>query len=199
VGCLAEIAGALGVDGVALGDVARVGSGFQLNLKILSPQTGKRVASFSAQVKTEEELVGALTRAAEVMSRQVGSALGRPLSPLVTVVAPVAPAPSGGARRFWWAPAVVAVGGAVVCSVGLANAEASRVRLASGNFELTEAQKVFRDGDTARTVGFVGLGVGVAAVGTALGLFLFGAEAPVAPLATLSADGASLAVSGSFP
>src|SRR5438132_10875798 len=38
--CSAEIAGALGVDGIIRGDVARVGTAYQINIRVLSAKSG---------------------------------------------------------------------------------------------------------------------------------------------------------------
>ncbi len=193
--CLIEIAGAIGVDGIAMGDLARVSDGFRVNLRILSPKTGKRLASFSGKAKSEAELVTTLTRAAELMSRQLGDALGRPL-PLPE---PERAEPSGGSRRWWWIPAVVAVGGVAGGSLALAKAESTRGRLATESLPIGEAQSQLDSGKTARTLGYVGLGVGVAALGTAVGLLLFGSHATVTPAVSVQSGSASLSLVGTFP
>jgi hypothetical protein len=191
--CLIEIAGAIGVDAIAMGDLARVSDGYRVNLRLLSPKTGKRLASFSGQAKSEADLVTTLTRAAELMSRQLGDALNRPLPALERAE------PSGGSRRWWWIPAVVSAGGFAGGALGLAKAEATRGRLATESLPNGEAQSLLDSGKTARTLGYAGLGVGVAALGTAVGLLLFGSDATLTPVASVHSGGASLSLVGTLP
>lgn len=189
--CLIEIAGALGVDGIAMGDLARVSDGFQVNLRVLSPKTGKRLASFSGRARGEADLLAALSQAAELLSRQLGAALARPTAK--------ATAPSRGSRRWWWVPAFAGAGGLAGGSAALAMAESDRARLATGTLDAAEAQRVLSSGKTARALGYASLGVGAAALATAAGLLLFGSEPAVVPLASAHGGGVAFSFSGSFP
>src|SRR3954464_15436468 len=54
--CLAELAGALGVDGILSGSLARIGSGFTVTLRVLRATDGSELATASVRVKNEEEL-----------------------------------------------------------------------------------------------------------------------------------------------
>ncbi len=188
--CLIEIAGALGVDGIAMGDLARVGDGFQVNLRILSPKTGKRLASFSGRARGEVDLLATLSQAAELLSRQLGEALGR---------SKVKTALSGGSRRWWWLPAIAAAGGIAGGSAALAAAESDRARLATEALDAAEAQRLLSSGKTARALGYAGLCVGAAALATAAGLLLFGSEPAVVPLASARGGGAVFSLSGTLP
>ena len=76
--CLAEIAAALGVDGVMVGDLARVGSTFQMNLKVFDASNGKRLATSSSSAKSEEELLAKLTSAAQMMAQQLAKEVINP-------------------------------------------------------------------------------------------------------------------------
>lgn len=188
-GCLAEIANALGVDGIVLGDLARVGKKFQVNLKIIAAQSGRRLATFSASVETEAELVATVTRGAVELARDLRASLGQSTSSEV----------SPGARRWWWVPAAVAVGGIVLASVELSSAENARVQLLTGSFDSSSALQRLQSGQTARTLGFVGAGVATVALLTMAGLLIFGGDSPVAPTAWLSSTGAGLALTGVLP
>lgn len=196
--CLAEIAAALGVDGIALGDVARVGSGFQLNVKIVSSKTGKRLASFSTLAKSEDELLSQMSQASQVMARKLSEALGQALTPAAVGVSSTSP--SGGLRRWWWVPAIVGAGAGAGGAIGLASAETARVRLSSEQLEQGQAQQILDSGKTARVLGYVGVGVGVAALGTALGFLILGDDTPpVVPSASLQGGNPTVVLSGVFP
>ena len=44
--CMAELASALGADGMVLGDIAKVGGRFQINLKIIASDSARTLAVF---------------------------------------------------------------------------------------------------------------------------------------------------------
>lgn len=188
--CLAEIANALGVEGIVLGDLARVGKVFQVNLKIIAAQSGRRLATFSASVDAEGELVTALARGAVELARDLRASLGQSTASVVS---------KPGARRWWWVPAVVAVGGIVLASVELSSAETARVQLLTGSFDSTAALQRLQAGQTARTIGFVGAGVATAALFTMAGLLIFGGDSSLAPTAWVSPTGAGFALTGVLP
>jgi TolB-like protein len=186
--CLVEMANALGVDGVVLGTVAKVGTEFQVNLKIIAADNGRRLATHSAKVGSEGAIVDSLTEAARSMAGQLGISL-RP------------PGAQSGARSWWWLPASIGVLAAAGGTVGLVVAENSRARLA-GNEQLGPAlaTEVLDSGKTARTLGWVGVGVGAVALGTAAALLVAGGpSASVTPVATVTSDGASIGFVGRLP
>ncbi|MBK7857071.1 MAG: hypothetical protein IPJ65_00345 [Archangiaceae bacterium] len=108
-GCTAELAGALGVDAVMSGVVARVGSVFQLDLKLLDARSGARRASFSARVKSEEELLEKLDEGARSLAEQLNAAMPRE----------AATASTTGASPLRWAFLPALAVGAVAAAVGL--------------------------------------------------------------------------------
>ncbi len=200
--CLAEIAAALGVDGILIGDVAHVGSIFQANLKIIDPKSSKRLASFSSAAKSEEELLSVLNKAAVQLAQQFSVSLGRVPAPpgQVEAAAPVEvakPAVGGGSRRWWWVPGLVGVLVGAGGGLSLARAEALRVDLLRPDLGSSPAT-TYELGLTFRAIGWVGTGVGLAALGTAAALLIFGSDAPVTPIATFSGNGLGFAVQGSF-
>lgn len=92
--CLAEISGALGVDGVISGHVARVGKSLAVTLRIVSP-TNKTLALADLQAENESALVDLLSREAVRLADEVRVALfGRP-------------APLASLKKWWWLPTVV--------------------------------------------------------------------------------------------
>lgn len=190
--CMAEIANALGVDGLVLGDIAKVGDRFQVNLKIINAVDGRRLATHSESVAGEAQVLEALDRGALELSRSVG---GYPRPPAEVVEAPQA----NNARRYWWIPGVVgAVGvGGGVAGMLTANAASAELREAD-RISLTFAEGVLQRGQTARTLGFIGLGVGVVGIGAAVALYLSGSETPAVAVVP-TAEGAALSLSGAFP
>jgi hypothetical protein len=94
---------------------------------------------------------------------------------------------------------VVGVAGLAVAGVELGSAESARQRLATQSFSPAEAQATLDAGKAARTWGDVGLGVAAAGAIAAVGLFVFGSEAPVTPAVSLTPGGAGLVLAGSFP
>lgn len=185
--CLVELANALGVDAVVLGTVAKVGTEFQLNLKIIASSDGRRLAASSAKVSSESALLDALTNAAASMATE----LTHELSP---------PRAAPGPRVWWWLPAGIGALALAGGTVGLVIAENSRARLASEQLPAATAVQLLESGRTARTLGWIGLGVGLLAAGTTAGLLFFGgSSSSVTPVAAVSGDGASFGVVGVFP
>lgn len=70
--CTIELAGALGVEGVVLGSVAKVGSTYLVNVRALSSANGQTRATFSETVRVEDEVPVALERAADSLAATLG-------------------------------------------------------------------------------------------------------------------------------
>lgn len=201
--CLAEIGSALGVDGVVLGDVAKVGDGYQLNVKVISAINGRRLAAQSAKVATEGQLLEALTLAAGKIAADLSRELEKPLGAKRTtgdIVLNEQPKlePSA-AKKLWWLPAVAGVAIGAGGAVGLGVAEGARARLATDTLTTAQADELLASGQTARTLGWVGVGVGSAAVVTGLAMLLLGGDAPAAPVASITQDGAVIGFTGRLP
>jgi len=75
--CLAELAGALGVDGILTGSVARTSAGFAFNLKVVASSSGKTLAAESTRVKSDEALLDWFEQVAPKVVGDVRTALGR--------------------------------------------------------------------------------------------------------------------------
>ncbi len=190
--CVAELASALGAEGVLLGDVGHFTDVFQVNLKVLSGRDASVLASFSERVGSEKQVLEALERGARVLSREVHRRLGRPLADGVA---------SPSARSLAWIPAV---GGGVVAAaggvlVGLAAGDYAALTTTGGSaLSPSQAQAYASGGALKRNLGVAALGVGGAALVTSLVMVIAGgAQSPVAigPLG----DGVGLQVSGRLP
>lgn len=77
--CLAEIANALGVDGLVVGTIAKLGEGFQLDLRIAAATDARNLAVFSVSIGNEAGLLDGIRRASAELAAQVSLALRRPL------------------------------------------------------------------------------------------------------------------------
>lgn len=177
--CSAEIALALGVDGIVSGSVAKVDGGFDLSVKIFSAQSGALLAAQSG-VAVDRSAVSAK------WSELVAALEGLPPPPTVASTA--------------YAPPVwLLVSGLVVAAAGGGCLAGSRVVDASlpNAGSLTELQSRAATGSMLQTVGFVGLGVGGAATVTSL---ILGAVLHPPAQVTLvpSSSGGSVFVGGRF-
>lgn len=189
--CIAELANALGVDGLILGDVALLSGRYQLNLKIIATADGRTIALSSSSANSEGELVEVLTAAAKQLTRDASLALGRPV--------PAGTSPgSGSVRRFAWIPLVggLAVAGAgAACAVISGN---SHEALRTGSPGASGLQ-VKATGETTQALAVAGLTIGGAALVGAAAMFLFGAEQPVTVGAAITPSGAGIGLTGVFP
>lgn len=213
--CLAELAGALGAEGIITGEIALVGKVYQLTIKVLSPRDGRPLYQVLKRVKGEEEVLEELDRVAvdaakkvtaalraNVPAKAVASAPAPEPKPVVTeapVVETAAPGVEAPAPRV--APWVVlAVGGAVLVggavTEGLAMADYASLRSAPVGPELNTLSE---SGKTRQAIGLTLVGVGGAVVVGSLVWLLVGAPAK-APMisASISAERASVVVAGTF-
>jgi len=193
-GCDAELIGALGVDGLVMGELAAVGDVLQLNLKVVS-ESGQNLATWSNRVQGANHLLDALDEGAAAIAEQVLIATGRRKAP---------PPPTASARRWFWVPAAagVLIGAAGGTFLGLSKRDHDLlVTAGSPRLDATRATNLAREGDLFQTLGFVGVGVGSAAVLAGLGLLVFGGPAtpPLTPSVSVGAQGASFSLQGVFP
>lgn len=196
--CIAELASALGADGVLMGDVAKVGGKTQINLKIISARDGTTLAAFSDRVEGEEAVLDGLTRASAQLAEGTAKALKRTLTPVALSLRG-----SGASTPPWWVPVVA---GAVVAGTGvvffvLGNADYTRLVGATPatRLGLTEAASLRDGGALKQGLGVTLIGVGAAAIVGGGLWWLFGRSSGPALAVVPGADGATLVVSGGFP
>jgi hypothetical protein len=192
VACIAEIAGALGVDLIVAGQVALIGSRYHLALQIIDPRKARVAARASRFVERSDD---ALVRGAREV---VASALAD-----IGVKMPVAPAPPPqAARRHKPAWIAFGVAGALLAGGGTTGLVArgryrdleARQGTAGYAAEWEREAPGIRRMTVAADALLVG-GVVAAGVGTWL---WFRADSPVALVPTASLDGAGLALAGAF-
>lgn len=210
--CLAELAGALGVDGVVLGTVAKVGSGFAVTLKIISAQDGRVLVSASDRFKNDKRVVDWLGRVAPPFAAKLGLELRAvPASDKQLAIArepqtvrddedEVRPAATPSA--YAWIPfasaGVLAVAGGG--SYGLAKMKESDLRQGIGATSYPELNSQLGTMNTMQTAA-VGLGVAALVAGAVGGgLVLFGGSTPAASASLAPSDhGLALVLDGRLP
>jgi len=167
--CVAEMAGALGVDGIVSGNVARLEpSGYLMTLKVIAASSGATMGNYSGRLPDENAALDWLARTA----RQFAVSRG--------LVVPEGVRLRG---RTWMpgAAALVLAGVGTYLYVDSVNVAAS---LRAGNG--TPPERLDATIDAARTQQAVGgalLGAGVAAAATAAVFFLTGDEVQRPPVA----------------
>jgi hypothetical protein len=104
--CIAELANALGTDGIVTGTVASVGGALHLDVRILATDGSRVLAAFSKQADDEKQLLDSLDAAAAAMAPAVFTALGKE-------VPAAAPVVSSSSSPPWPAIGVLVAGGAL--------------------------------------------------------------------------------------
>jgi hypothetical protein len=207
--CVAELAGALGVDGLVVGNVARFGTEFAVNVKVLDSRSGQARAAATTRVKSEPALLDWFGATAGQMHRVLagkgpdradavatgprsGATAGAPhLSESVArpALSPWLPAGAG--------DALLVAGGE---SLGLAHAKAAFLRDPQNwPLERSQLQDVANEGRRLETASWVLFGLGAAAVGTAGVLWATGPASGPTLTAAPTPDGAAVALSGVLP
>lgn len=200
--CMAELANALGTDGILLGDLAKLGSKYQLNIKVMSSKDAQLLATYRTAIDSEEELVPELTIAAQKLVPEVMKKLRKDSSPAavpqVAVPQVAAEQEAPRVRRFPFVP--TAVGGAALVAGGALHLFAldAETRLrdrARGG--LSDGEQVRDRGAALQTAAYVGYGVAGAAVIASAFLYARGEPAPIS--AAVTSTGGAIVFSGALP
>jgi hypothetical protein len=194
--CMAELANALGADAMLMGGVARIGSAFQVNLKIISSKDGTQLAKYSSSADGEEALLNALTRGAGELARAIYPKLGRGEAP---EPAAMARETTGTVRRMSWIPGAA---GIVLLGAGVAMLALSEGRFGelqpSTPITLSDAQRIAREGEEFQTYSRIGFAAGGACLLAAGLMYLFGGGG-VQTAVWFSPHGGGVAFSGALP
>lgn len=206
--CLAEMAGALGVDGLITGNLGKFGDSYAVNLKIVSAKTGQVMGAYSARVKGDEALLDWLTETAKSFAKEQGmpAAADAPknveLQPTggATPEAARVEAKTGGRPLWWLVPGGAGVVLLAVGSIFVADAEAQRqTLLISSGFQASELDTSAKAAVATQTTGFALLGAGVVAAGAAATVFaLSGSPAPAVSI-SIQPGAAAIAWTGVLP
>jgi hypothetical protein len=188
--CIAELADALGADGILLGEVAKLGARYQFNVKVLRSSSGNVVASWGGAVETEEALLDAVNEAASALASQ-----------LFVHLRPGASPPSVAGRRWPLVPSLIAGALALGGGVTLGLTFSAHARLVDPStataLSPSDADRLVTQGTTLQWLSrglFAGAG---AALVTSFVLFLLSdADAPVTAGLSLDASGAFITFGG---
>jgi hypothetical protein len=180
--CLVELAGALGVDAIVSGVLARQGSGYLVTLRVIRASDAALLDARSASARSLAAVQDWVDASAPAIAAAARKAFGREL------VAAPRPSLASPSRALPWA--LVGVGGAAAIAggtcFGLSKSDAARLASASPAQPLTatEAGAVARRGSTLEAAGLgLLIGGGAALAAGALWLALAGSGAPPPPVA----------------
>jgi hypothetical protein len=181
--CVAELAGALGVEVVLRGSIAKSESGFIVTLRALRADNGRPLVAPNARVASEAALLDWLDEQASVIAAE-----------LLRILRPM---PSSPANR--WIPAMV--GGAMVVAGGVCiGVSAKNYDSLTGNNPppLDQISPVRLDGERLLPVGITLAAVGAAALAWSV---VWNATSPKPVQAVLAPlpGGAVVSVGGRFP
>lgn len=189
--CLAELAAALGGDGLALTRLAMVDGRFRLDLKLVSGADGSVLVSHQADVATETELLEALSEGAAVIVERGN-----------VVFHKGEPRPTRNLKPWAWVPA--AVGGAALIAggvtFGLSRGELGAIPSQPGStpIELTEAQAHAASGKALQGAGVGLLVTGAVLIAAAGAWFFLAPDGAPAVTVVPGPGGAALVLGGSF-
>lgn len=196
--CLAELAGALGVDAILSATFAKNGTSITGTLRVLKAADGSQVAAATARLKDAELLQDWLEAQAIELAKQVRTAFKLQAPPVAEVVAP-APKPraDGGIPVIRFVPAIVG-GAAAITGVALfvvSKDYATKLKGPIAEGDITGAAS------TGRMLEGLGLGLmigGGAAIAASLIWALAVPHGEVGVVFVPSATGGSFAVGGAF-
>lgn len=161
--CVAELAGALGVDAIATGELAKLERSYQINVRILDAKDGRPVFTGSRRAANTEGLVDELTNLAQLAARTLTGAQEMPAT--VQLPAPAAPTPP--TAKPWLVPTIV---GAVLAAAGGASVVLGQLELAkipsmpTAAFAPETARQTAQRAGLFNQLGWVGVGVGLGSV-----------------------------------
>jgi hypothetical protein len=172
--CLAELASAMGADGLLIGEVGKLEGGvFQLGLKVVWSRDGRPLSSFIGRAVSEPQAVDVLSMGAGFIAADLAGDWAR----LIQAPASHSYSPTSALRRWSWAPAVLAAVSFGVGAAGWLQSAGAATTLRTSSFASpAEASTVAGQGETWQTIGGVMLSIGAVAVVGALVMFLLGAS-----------------------
>lgn len=191
--CMAELAAALGTEAVMLGNLAKLGQGYQVNIKVIRSDNGVQLSNYLGSAPSFEALIPELTKAADKLARESLRAL-RPSGSPPADVAIVADAPAASSNRRWpLIPTIAAGAFGVASGVTFGLAMGKKDQVASGDIQTrAAADAAVGEGKRFQTVALVTGGLAVAALGTAVVMYLLSDNASLALVPTFN----GVAISG---
>ncbi len=197
--CITEMIGALGVDGLVMGDVALLTDKYTISVKVLATKTGATLALFTGNAPSAKAVQAQLALAARAIGRQLAVAWQRPeLAPppeVQTTVSSSGPT----ARTFSLIPLVLGAVGLVTGIVLELLANGAYTTLQSAT-TVQSATSAYNQGKSFEPVGYVCIGVGAALLIAGGAMALFGGGASTTqPAVAITPYGATFGLSGALP
>lgn len=190
--CQAEIAAALGVDGIVRARIARFGARFELSLTLIDPANAAVLASVTSSAPDESKVLDALDEAADELSGKFKQAKR---GTQVVVPTVTTQPPTGSSRWVALIPLAVGLGAGVAGGALLSDSFVKRDLIATD----PDPDAVANAARVDRALGITLIGVGVAGLATAAILFFTAKEPTVTPVALLTHDGAWVGLEGRLP
>ena len=186
--CTAELAGALGVDAIVTGSVARVAPTVLVNVRVISAKNGQVLAAFSESATGAETVPKTLERAAIHIAE--------------AVIAETTPRSRSRLSPGVWAAGGVALAAGIgggIC-LGLASSANTELRTTVGAPSTYDAQGTADRGRTFAIAGYALVGVAAAAALTSGALALFGRSSDAVAIApVITPTGGAVVFGGTFP
>jgi len=181
--CMAELAAALGVEGVVTGSVGKFETSYRVNVSVVAASDGHTLSAYSARAATSEEVLEDLTAAARQMAGELQRLLrggaAPPSNPITGNVRTAAPPPAWGLRPVSWMPAVGAGAVAVVGTVFAVQARERYSTILESN-SYADARTAAEEGKLDQTLASVSYGIAGAGLVLAAVFFSSGDPQPVA-------------------
>ncbi len=189
--CAAELAAALGVDGVVRGSIGLIEGTWFVNFTVIALPQGAELASFTASTSSEKELIATLGRAAQRLREAV---LER-LRPELT----------GGQTSSRRVLAAVPLGVGLVTGIigaallGTSESKAGALQRKDAAAVSTPAEEFAASVKRDRLVGQLLIGAAAVAIVAAAVVFFLLADRPVSATTSVTASIASLLLTGRYP
>lgn len=177
--CVAELAGALGTEVIAMGDLVKTSKALRLSLKLIAAKDASILATWEGVASSDDELFGLVESAVEQLYPAAASKLGR----------------SSPRTRSWWFLLPTALGAAAGVGAALTQSIAGQrfADIPTSSSEprsLTEVRKLRAEGEAAQwgTRGLLLVGAAGLVTGAVMFFSTFFA-ADVSPVVVIGADG----------
>ena len=196
--CKADIASALGVDGILVGSVTKLDKSYLLDVRVISSGSGSALAAASSNSEDNDRLVGTFAVVAQELSRQLAVKLNRNISAKPGMELVQGPTQ---VKRMSWVP--LAIGGAAAIAGGVflglsrgAYSQLVTVRPNEMPYDMATTDAIAARGSMQQTIGWIGVGVGVAGVVGAGLMFLLGGNETVTAGVAMTPSSFSMGLTG---
>ncbi len=188
-GCMAELAGGLGVDGLITGSLARFEGEFAINIKIIGSTTGKVLAAWAGRLRGDAAVLDWLSTTADAFAMHNGL---------------VAKAAAPTLRSRAWIPAVLGGALGIACGALFIATKSLEARLLSGDLTVLDGNltvtAVRSGGETLQLSSAIIGAAGLVSLAVAAVFLAFGSpeNAPPPVALWLTPGGAFATVGGLF-